>query len=200
MDQARQIRFLIPPFFLFLFLIWAAHLSGWKGIADLTKDGVKLLGAAAVAILPLGYAISVLSVLILKLLCIRPARFEAGRVDLNALWPALKMKAHLKAREKDRLYIVATFDHDYLPTRLHEWLRRRWNSVMVSANSAVAMILSIPIAYALGIEVPWKDWWFSLPFALLLLALIAMAFCARRETFQMLAFQAGRRELIESKR
>jgi hypothetical protein len=55
------------------------------------------------------------------------------------------------------------------------------------------MILSTPIAYAVGIQVPWKDWWFSLPFALVLLSLIAMVFHARRETFEMLAFQAGRR-------
>ena len=70
MDQDRQIRFAIPPFFLLASLLWGAHLGGRDLTPILKPDTAKevlgLLGAAVVAIIPMGFRISSLSIILLS--------------------------------------------------------------------------------------------------------------------------------------
>jgi hypothetical protein len=53
MDQDRQIRFAIPPFFLFASLLWDAHLSGVRGFFG-SLFWSQVLAAAAASI-PVGF-------------------------------------------------------------------------------------------------------------------------------------------------
>ncbi len=70
MDQDRQIRFLIPPFFLFASLLWGAHL-GHLDISRVlkfenAKEILGVLAATAVAVIPVGFLVSAISVLLLR--------------------------------------------------------------------------------------------------------------------------------------
>ena len=70
MDQNRQIRFAIPPFFLLASLLWGAYLGGLD-LSPVFKPGtakevLALLATAAVAVVPMGYLISTLSVAFLR--------------------------------------------------------------------------------------------------------------------------------------
>ena len=49
MDLDRQIRFVIPPFFLFASLLWGAHLAGCDLSPFFKKDALGLLAASAAA-------------------------------------------------------------------------------------------------------------------------------------------------------
>src|SRR5256885_16514228 len=98
MDQDRQMRFAIPPFFLFASLLWGAHLSGCDLNAifkpETAKEVLGLLAAAAVAILPVGFVISTFSIFFLRLLALITGTptYEAVLKDrtLEHIWPELK--------------------------------------------------------------------------------------------------------------
>src|SRR5438105_2044468 len=87
MDQDRQIRFAVPPFFLFASLLWGAYLGGrdlepfFK--PETTKEILGVLAAAAVALVPIGFVISALSIFLLR----HAFRF-AGRPTYEAVLDA----------------------------------------------------------------------------------------------------------------
>jgi len=72
MDQDRQIRFVIPPFFLLGSMLWGAFVGSVDlsplVAPDTAKELLGLLAATAVAILPLGFLISTISILLIRLL------------------------------------------------------------------------------------------------------------------------------------
>src|SRR5271170_6675959 len=97
MDQDRQIRFLIPPFFLFASLLWGAYLGGCDLSRifkpDSLKDSLGVLAATAVLVVPIGYLISTISVALLRILAfvLRRPTYEALLTDaaLGRVWNKL---------------------------------------------------------------------------------------------------------------
>ena len=195
MDQDRQIRFVIPPFFLFASLLWGAYLGG----VDLSplfkpetgKEVLGLLAAVAVAIVPIGFLIGTLSVLLLRMLVTisRNATYEAvlGDPTLERIWTQLQSTQN--RNKKLTLYAAATFDHEFMAPGIHTWLMRRWNSFNVASHSVVALVLAHAMAPIFSIPQVCA-WWIS-TFVLLGL-LVFTALNAWRETMAMIDFQSYR--------
>jgi hypothetical protein len=145
MDQDRQIRFAIPPFFLFASLLWGAYLGG-RDLSPIfrpetAKEVLGLLAAAAVAVVPIGFLISTLSVTLLRGLAavFGNPTYEAVLSDstLERVWNQLAGKQ--TKNKKLTLYAAATFDHELLAAGIHTWLLRRWDSFNVATHSIVAL-------------------------------------------------------------
>jgi hypothetical protein len=192
MDQDRQIRFVVPPFLLFLSMLWGSYLGGRDLSSILAPETAReilgVLAATAVAIVPLGFVISVLSITVLRLIA-----WLAG-------WPTYE--AHLSPQAfariwkqigspqvKDEaltLYAVATYDHAFLKPDIHTWLFRRWNAFNVAAHSAVALFLAHAISPFF--EIPQTTKWWASTVSLVALLLVNAAI-AWRDTMRMLEFQ-----------
>jgi hypothetical protein len=195
MDQDRQIRFAIPPFFLFASLLWGGYLGG-RDLSPLFKpqtgkEVLGLLAAAAVVVVPMGFLISTLSVALLRLLVAitRNPTYEAilGDSTLERIWSQLQST---QARDKKlTLYAAATFDHELLAPGIHTWLLRRWNLFNVASHSVVALVLAHAVAPIFSIPQVCA-WWIS---TLVLLGLLVVtALNAWRETMAMIDFQSYR--------
>jgi len=203
LDQDRAIRFAIPPFFLFASLLWGAHLGGCDLSSifkpEIAKEWLGLLAAAAVAVVPVGFLISAISVILLRVMALitRTPTYEAKLCDstLDRIWKQLEST---QAKDKKlTLYATATFDHELLATGIHTWLLRRWNSFNVAAHSIVALLLAHVFAPIFSVA-QGRKWWVST--AALVALLFVNAFCAWRETMRMIEFQSYRRQKGHAKK
>jgi hypothetical protein len=203
MDQDRQIRFAIPPFFLFASLLWGAYLAH-RDLSPIfkpeaAKEVLGVLAAAAVAIIPVGFLISTLSVMLLRLLALvaRTPTYEAVLEDsaLEHIWSQLKST---QAKDKKlTLYAAATFDHELLQAGIRTWLLRRWNSFNVATHSIVALLLAHVLAPIFAIP-QVCTWWVST--VALVAVLFVNALCAWRETMRMIEFQSYRQQMGDAKK
>jgi hypothetical protein len=195
MDQNREIRFLIPPFFLFASLLWGAYLDPCIDLAALLKpDSVDILGviaAGSVLVIPLGFLIGSISVTILRIIFLswKHQSYEADLSEdcLERIWSKLNTD---QARDRKlTLYAAATFDHELLSTGIHEWLMRRWNSFNVSVHSCIALLLSHGMGCLFSINQDCRWWLTTLVLGSILLYTGVMAW---RETMGMADFQSHR--------
>jgi len=137
--------------------------------------------------------ISTVSVLILRVIA-KPlglATYEAELSSdaLHRIWAHLGFDGNERIDRSLTLYAAATFDHQILDKRIHEWLFRRWNSFYVAVNSIVALFVAHGAGWILSIpQTFW--WWISTLVTASLLFLAART--AWQETMRMLAFQALR--------
>jgi len=205
-DKDRQIRMLIPPFFLLASVLWAAYLSGDLGIflhspkAQLTtvkdsddalrdeiatvKTVLSVVAVAGVATLPLGYAIGVLTLTILGIFSpLFPQRaFDVPVSDkgMKSIWGKLGFSE--KEPKNRARYGVAVFDHYLLKTPIHDWLFRRWSAFLIASQCVLALALSIPFAHALHIHMTCK-WLFTV--VGVMAVFVWQARTAWREAYQM---------------
>jgi hypothetical protein len=203
MDQDRQIRFVIPPFFFLASLLWGTHL-GHRDLSailppEMARNVLGLFAAAAVVIVPMGFLISTLSVLLLRLLAVifRQPTYEAVLSDstLGRIWDQLQ-----STRQRDKqlaLYAAATFDHELLAAGIHTWLLRRWNSFNLATHSIVALFLAHGVA--LIFSIPQVCWWWVSTLAVFVPLLIT-ACHAWRETMKMIEFQSYRQHKATQKK
>lgn len=222
MDQDRQIRFLIPPFFLYASLLWWAFVSPYLhcSLAAVTGNDLKetlavaaTLGAATI---PLGFSIGTLGLLLLKVgfyirSRIRPLRqMHEAYITEECFRIILRETAASKTDDRrSLLYATATFDHELLPEGIHTWLMRRWNAFNVAFGSAIAIFISLLAALAsrgrtfdplCGLsDTEWQraDWssgqcWWLLANCFLLFMLLCAAWISWRETMGMIEFQSRR--------
>jgi hypothetical protein len=202
MDQDRQIRFAIPPFFLFASLLWGAYLSHQNLCSifkpETAKEVLGLLAATAVVVVPLGYLISTISVNILRLIALiaRTTNYEAVLTDatFDRIW-AQTRTGQVKHKSLT-LYAVATFDHELLSTGVHMWLFRRWTSFNIAVHSIVALALALFVAPCFSIPRVCA-WWLSTIVVVGFLSL--MAWTAWAEVMGMLEFQSHRHQGREAK-
>jgi hypothetical protein len=203
MDQDRQIRFAIPPFFLFASLLWGAYLGG-RDLSPIfrpetAKEVLGLLAAAAVAVVPIGFLISTLSVTLLRGLAavFGNPTYEAVLSDstLERVWNQLASKQ--TKNKKLTLYAAATFDHELLAAGIHTWLLRRWNSFNVATHSIVALALAHAVAPIFRIPQVCA-WWISTVIVVTLLLWTALN--AWRETMTMIEFQSYRHQTSGTKK
>ncbi len=200
MDQDRQIRFAIPPFFLFSSLLLGILLSDNSIREWLTRaDGPRLLAigtAIAASTLPVGFAISAITFLLLRLVFLPTGRsFEtAVSADaLKAIWPSLKTSQQID--EQLTFQATVTLDHELLSPGVHSWIVRRWNAFLISTQACVALALAHGVAWMLSLEQP--GCWFVASFCVG--AVLAInAIIAWSGTMKMLEFQAFRLHVNQS--
>lgn len=151
MDEGRNVRFLIPPFFFLLSVFLAAHFSDVDVIAMLQPLTPQQILAVATGIgaatIPMGYLLTSISILLLNGL----ARFCGARyyeAHLSSEEVLNLVSKEIKAAKPvDRtleLYAVATYDHAILPKQVHQWIQRRWNAFNIAAHSCTAIVLAQP--------------------------------------------------------
>ncbi len=196
MDEERQIRFLIPPFFLATSLLWGAYLSPSVHLKQIfnpleAKDIIALLGIGTVAAIPIGYFIGSLSHFVLRLLfwLFRQAPFEASlpETTLRRIWDRLDTGETLNRKRK--LYASVTLDFQLIPPGVHGWITRRWSGFNIAINSAMALEISHLVGYAL--KIPQSSTW-TLTSIILVIILTSAGCVAYRETMTMLDFQSQR--------
>jgi hypothetical protein len=170
MDEDRQIRFLIPPFFLYASLLWWAFIDPYLqcSLAALTGDSLKemvaIVAAGGAATIPLGFSIGTLGVFILTGLLRSGFPWWKPRPKERQIYEAWVSKECFSSillvtkapdypwndSRPSLLSAVATFDHELLPKGIHEWLRRRFNAFIVASNSALAILISFLIVGVRG--------------------------------------------------
>lgn len=174
MDKDRQIRLLIPPFFLLASVLWEAYLSGdllqylhstaSNGDVASLKTVLSILGVVGVATLPVGYGIGVLTMCLLRVISLKlPHRsYEVpfSEAAMEKIWSRLgRSKGSSPA-----LCAAAVFDHALLRPSIHQWLFRRWTTFNICTQCAMALLLSCLLGHALHVQPTWK-WGFTLAFA-----------------------------------
>jgi hypothetical protein len=200
-DQDRQIRFLIPPFFLYASLLWGAALDPSICLAAYLRQGspkdlIGIVTAAGVATIPLGFFLGAVTVIALRILFLFVSRAQGRRQVYEAYFSNASFKRIWQPlvvnRSRDRkllLYAAVTFDHELLEKGVHEWLMRRWNAFNVAASSCIALILAHLFGYMLRIR-PSCKWYAST--AVVLLFLFVTAVTSWSETMGMVDFQSFR--------
>jgi hypothetical protein len=187
MDQNRQIRLVIPSFFLLIVLFLDLFLSEGS-IPDKDNSLITLITAAAASI-PLGFGISAVAISICSML----GWYDVQVHRFNDLWNEIGMPGQPNLREM--LYAVATFDHEIIPKSIHEWLLRRWNTFNTSISSITALILAHVVAvFKIGNQIfACKIILYSLlPTFILIMCLLNLAIQSRTQTREMLDFQVTR--------
>src|ERR1700722_13891279 len=118
MDKDRQFRLLIPPFFLLASVVWEAYLSGalWHYLHESTatvdvtylKEVISILGVVGVVTLPVGYAIGVLTMGVLRLFsCCFPNRTYEVPMSKRAMVKIRRRLELSKGSHKDALSAAA---------------------------------------------------------------------------------------------
>lgn len=203
MDPLRQLRWLIPPFFSFAFLFLGAHLGCVLDYSffqsELFTKNTTAVVAALIAIptattLPLGFLISTVSILLLHLVFFISNGFKFRIYEAvlsDEVWDRIwsKLGPVPPRTDKLKLYAAATFDHELLPSGVHEWLFRRWTTFNLSFHSCIAVLL----AYFLGrlIGIPRTTSWELISLSVIL-PLLINATIAWHQTMGMIQFQSHR--------
>lgn len=185
----------IPPFFLLASLFVGAQLGDVDLSLilkpDTTKELFGVLAATVVLVLPLGFLISSISVVLLSGIAkaCQKVTYEAvlSEAVLECIWDNC---GRTDQKQTDlTLYATATFDHEILSDGIHQWLRRRWNHFNVAAHSVVALLLAHLVAYWISIS-QCCQWW-TLTGAVCLVFVVTGSM-AWRQTMCMVEFQSQR--------
>ena len=196
MNEPRNLRFLIPPFFFFFWALLAGYFADVDFKAQLDEFSTNELLAITAVIgatsLPIGYLLTSISILFLKAI----ARFfgshshtyEAHLSDkaFKTIWRGIK--ASRTPNRDFELYAVATYDHSVLRKEVHEWIQRRWNSFNIAAHSCTAILLSQATVLLLGVRYTCG---FAICSLLMLVVLGSNAYVAWRHVMKMIEFQAS---------
>ena len=195
MDEPRQIRFLVPPFFMFGSLALGACLAGKLDLKCYPIDKLIPLAAGLAALsIPLGFLITSASIFSLRIiwffiwLSVRGS-YEAWLSDETwmVLWPKLRNGLH--ADKKWVLYAAATFDHQLLAPGINGWIQRRWTTFYLSVHCIAAVLLAHLVAHFIPISETrrWKIYTAAVVILFLTNAVIAWL-----QTMRMFKFQAFR--------
>lgn len=198
MDQDRQIRLLIPPFFFYISLFLGIVLQNhpfWQWLKDGFAGGhgehlIALGGAVMGSLLPVGFLISAITFLFLRLIFLPTHRhFEIflSSDALKVVWPHLRTS--LKCDRRYAFEAGITLDHELFSPGIHSWIMRRWNVFLISTQACVALGLAHCVAYFLGMQQPRQ--WLETSF-LIGLVLAVNAVVAWIGTMKMFEFQAFR--------
>lgn len=207
MDEQRQIRFLYPPFVMLASLLWGIHLDPNTSLVSLLQNRIPsvsewsgiigiVLGGGTVVI-AFGFVISTVSISVLRFIflvrslctCRRWTHFEATVSSdcLALLWSKLGLPQPVD--ESKMLSVIVTFDHEKLPQRMHEWLRRRWSAFLISSHSVVA--LGFALFFGRHLNVAFTIEWIITSCILMLLFLWA-AIAAWIGNMRMIELQSAR--------
>jgi len=188
MDQIRQIRYLVAPFFFFASLLWGYHLSPGNPKFDLDKlkDLAPLIAAS---FFPIGFLIGAISHFLVRIIfwIATGNRTEAvvmSRETLVRIWKKIG-RADQPALGLE-FFGSATFDHEILAERVHQWVMRQWTAFTISAHSCTALMIAFLIGPWINIQHTCK-WGLTTLFAcvvLLMNALVTWHLCSKMIDFQ----------------
>jgi hypothetical protein len=191
MDKDRQFRLLIPPFFLLASVVWEAYLSGdlWSYLhATPTPSLASIFGLVGVVTLPVGYAIGVLTMCLLRLFCCCfPNRSYEVPMSRRAMVKIRRRLELPKGSHKCALCAAAVFDHALLKMSVHQWLFRRWTTFNICTQCATALLLSYGLGHALHVK-PTCAW--GITIALSVGFFSWQAITSWKETYDMFDFVA----------
>ena len=196
MDKDRQLRMLIPPFFLVASVVWEAYLSGdlWQYFHATTattdfaslKTLISILGVVGVATLPVGYGIGVLTMCLLRLASpLFPQRaydIPISKRAMSKIWHKLGVA---EGSPESILCAAAMFDHTLLQPSIHQWLFRRWTTFNICTQCAMALLLSYGLGHALHVRPTWK---WELTIAVSIVLFVWQAITSWNETYRMFDF------------
>lgn len=148
MEHDRQIRFLIPPFVLIFSILIGAYFGGYDLLNVFEKgydvNALLIFFAGSASVIAMGFIISSISIIILRLISFLFGRYtyEAALDEetLKRIWG--KINTTIPFDIAKILFVAATYNHDKLSPRIHEWIMRRWNSFHISFHSFVSLLLS----------------------------------------------------------
>jgi hypothetical protein len=123
------------------------------------KSVIALFGLLGVSVLPVGYAIGVITLGGLGVLA-KICKFPQGLYDVPFSTDAMnraKTRLNISSEYKrdSRLCIAAVFDHALLVPPIHQWLFRRWTTFNVCTQCATALMLSLAIGWIFGVPLSW---------------------------------------------
>jgi hypothetical protein len=153
-----------------------------------TKDLILVVIGGGVLILVTGYIIGTITITLLRLIFI----FNKGTYEINLkqdfddIGEIILKDASEKIKNKEKLYALVTYDHEFLPDNIHKWIQRRWTAFHTSANAATSLLLSIIVGQCIGIQI--LTWWIVV-LGILTIIYIYHSYRARRETIDMINFQ-----------
>jgi hypothetical protein len=199
-DKDRQFRMLIPPFFLVASVLWEAYLSGGlprylhstacDGDPTSLKTVLSILGVVGVITLPLGYAISMSTIILLRLgWCLFSGRSYEAPISETGIEKIRSRVGPFKGDPRSEMYAVAVFDHVLLEPPIHQWIFRRWTTFNICTQCVTALLLSVLFGLALHIQPTFK-WALTLTFAIGIF--VYQAFTSWRETWGMFDFIVDR--------
>jgi hypothetical protein len=198
MDKDRQIRMLVPPFFMIASVLWGAYLSNnlvslihatAGDEANSVRSVLAVLGVGA-ATLPAGYAIGAVTIFGLRVFLPRLFPLRNYEIPISPkTMEEIRQRLRVPAAMTSNLCAAATFDHVELHPKIHEWLLRRLNSFNISVQCVMALLLSIPLG--LAFHIPFWEWdmwvWWATTVGLSII-LIWNAVAAWRECRMMFDF------------
>lgn len=200
MDQDRQIRLLIAPFFLYAWIGLGALFDESNIVRDLpwmmgTGGAVALVTFITASLLPLGFLLGAINHVLLhcSFRVLRGKPYDTIQSDERfcMLWPDLK--TDLERSNKHLLNASVTLDHELISDGVHTWIMRRWSAFLVSANSLLAVLLAHLLAYTfaflLRIEQTYSWWGFTIA---VFIFLLPNAIITWKGTVEMLEFQCTR--------
>lgn len=195
MDKERQIRFLYPPIILLGWLLLGFVFDDHKSFSNLvqvlksvtTKEMIAWIAGGGLIVIVLGYLIGTLTLSFLRIIFIkRRGSYEISKKTNYEEIKKVIFKDNSDISDKERLFLVVTYDHEFLPIAIHKWLQRRWQSFNTAANSVTAIILSMIIGKMLCIKI--TSCWLILS-VIFVLMLWYQAYRMREETIKMIEFQ-----------
>lgn len=195
MDGNRQIRFVIPPFFLLASLLWGAHfgdvdLNPYLQSANLSNFAAQILATAAV-LLSVGFVISAITARLLWTIAqiCGVETYEAVFDEVTLTEMLARTHSTANWNRQLTLYTAVTFDHELLNKGIHEWLMRRWNYFNTAANSIVALILAHVVGMIISIDCSCQ--WIGM--TVVIIGFLGWAgIDAWRQTMHMMKFQSTR--------
>jgi hypothetical protein len=195
MEVDKQIRFLYPPFILFGSLFLGLYFNNINILTVFNFiDNENLIGAlfgGGVIILLAGYIIGTITISFLRIfffiISLGKETYETSGIKNYENIGKLILKEK-KIIKENKLYALATYDHEFLPENIHKWIQKRWTAFHTSANSVTSLILSLSIGLCLGINV--ITWW-SIVMFLFIIMFFYHSNEARKETIGMIDFQTG---------
>jgi hypothetical protein len=194
MDQDRQVRLLVAPFFLYVWLALGAHHGGVDLATQLRAfEGEQLAAIAAIlvaSLLPVGFLLATIAITALRLAFLptgKPYEAFLSSSAYAALWS--RLGTSLPKDERYMLYASVTLDHEMTASGVHTWIMRRWSAFNVSVNCVAATIIAHLLALGLGIR---QSYAWSLFTVCVGVVLVINAIVTWKGTMEMLNFQATR--------
>jgi hypothetical protein len=207
MDQNRQIRFLIPPFFLWGALFLANYLYGFnifRGLSSSQNDRILEIAAGLAALtIPMGFFIGAISLLLLYSFSILVSIIKRKRWNYEAaisdeackrIWQELEVEVGQKFDLGKRFYISATFDHSILDKGINEWIMRRWNAFNLHIHCATALLLAIGFCWWFPSSKTAERWHYIILIGAVIIILTVNAVIAWLQTMKMIEFQSIRKQ------
>lgn len=204
MDALRQIRFLIPPFFVLGAIVAAvfADPHAYSLVAQFLEGDVNsqvtiVVAIIAAGVLPVGFLINSVTLLLADII-LRPQKkilqailIDGEFDDIHTLLVRAPHKGSEIQREwsaSDKLNLIVNLDHGFVRKTfpgVADWSARTYSAFIVSLNSVVALVIAAIVVCVTDLNPHW-NW--CIVMLLLSVILVLGAWMARRDCNELTRF------------